>query len=45
MGGVKNKHYETPVVTVIEMMTETCFATSTESIRQDDEQGWYEVTI
>ena len=43
-GGVKNEHYETPVVTVIEMTPETCF-TWTESIRQDDEQGWYGVTI
>lgn len=44
MGGVKNEHYETPVVNVIEMIPDTYF-TCTESIRQDDEQGWYEVTI
>ena len=44
-GGVKNEHYETPVATVIEMMPETCFTTSTEVIGQDEEHGWYEVTI
>lgn len=43
MGGVKNEHYESPVVTVIEMVPETFLALSTEEIRQDDEQGWYQV--
>ena len=45
MGGVKNEHYETPVVTVIDMMPETCFATSTEGIDHDEEHGWYQVTV
>lgn len=43
MGGVKTERYESPAVTMIEMEPETCFATSTESIRHDDEQEWYQV--
>ena len=38
--GVKTERYESPAVTMIEIMVETCIATSTEEIRQGEEQDW-----
>ena len=36
----ETERYEPPAVTPIEIMVETCFATSTEDIQEGEEQGW-----